>query len=242
MQEWGTDRLAMEAQKDPRALEKLVARYETFLLRKAAASAGKYITQSDDEWSVALTALYEAVTAFEPGKGSFHMLAGQVVDRRLLDYRRGKRKYAGEISVAPGAFDGDPGEEDQEDFLLRLEVTGKAAVQDQEDLRMEIQSILPVFAGYGFSFFDLAHASPKVEKTRQACARAVWWMMKEPEEQRQMRVTRQLPLKKIEKNAGVPRKILERHRKYIIAAVEILSGEYPCLAGYIRGVGRELEK
>jgi RNA polymerase sigma factor len=43
----------------------------------------------------------------------------------------------------------------------------------------------------------------------------------------------------IEKNTHVPRKILERHRKYIIAAIEILSGEYPYLADYLRYIREE---
>ena len=40
-------------------------------------------------------------------------------------------------------------------------------------------------------------------------------------------------IKKIIENTLLPRKILERHRNYIIAAVEILSGEYPLLAEYL---------
>jgi len=31
----------------------------------------------------------------------------------------------------------------------------------------------------------------------------------------------------------VPRKVLERHRKYIIAAVVILTGDYPGLTDYL---------
>lgn len=242
MKEEELEQLALEAKGDPRALEKLVALNEGLLLRTAAAASQKYITKSDDEWSVALAALYEAVEAFEPDRGSFHALADMVIRRRLLDYRRSQCRYAGEISVSPGAFDGDLGEDGDEEFPLRLEAAGRAASREQEEIRTEILSITPVFAACGFSFFDLARSSPKAEKTRHACARVVGWMLQNPEEQRQMRSSGQLPLKKIEKSTGVPRKILERHRKYIIAAIEILSGEYPCLAGYVRGVGKELER
>jgi len=48
-----------------------------------------------------------------------------------------------------------------------------------------------------------------------------------------MKTTKQLPIKIISENAKVPRKILERHRKYIITAAEILSGDYPKLAEYL---------
>jgi len=53
--------------------------------------------------------------------------------------------------------------------------------------------------------------------------------------------TLQLPLKIIEKNTNLPRKILENHRKYIIAAVVILSGEYPLVAEYISFIRKDGE-
>lgn len=150
MKEEELEQLALEAKGDPRALEKLVALNEGLLLRTAAAASQKYISKSDDEWSVALAALYEAVEAFQPDRGSFHALADMVIRRRLLDYRRSQCRYAGEISVSPGAFDGDPGEDGDEEFPLRLEVAGRAASREQEELRTEILSITPVFATYGF--------------------------------------------------------------------------------------------
>jgi RNA polymerase sigma factor len=54
-----------------------------------------------------------------------------------------------------------------------------------------------------------------------------------------MRTTGLLPVKIIEKNSQVPRKILERHRKYIVTAVEILSGDYPQLSEYMEYIRKE---
>ncbi len=53
-----------------------------------------------------------------------------------------------------------------------------------------------------------------------------------------MRQTRTLSVSIIEKNVPVPRKILERHRKYIVTAVEILSGDYPYLSEYLAFIKR----
>ncbi len=52
--------------------------------------------------------------------------------------------------------------------------------------------------------------------------------------------TKLLPVKILEKNTKVPRKIIERHRKYIIAAIVILSGEYLELAEYLRYIREEM--
>jgi len=57
-----------------------------------------------------------------------------------------------------------------------------------------------------------------------------------------MRRTRNLPVKAIENSLQIPRKIIERHRKYIITAIEIISGDYPMLCEYLRFVKEELKK
>ncbi len=67
-------------------------------------------------------------------------------------------------------------------------------------------------------------------------------MINHPELIQTLKRTKQLPLQNIEQNTKITRKIIERHRKYIIAAIVILSGEYPYLADYIRAIGRELLK
>ena len=51
-----------------------------------------------------------------------------------------------------------------------------------------------------------------------------------------MRKTGALPGKELCRRAGVPPKLLEHHRRYIIAAAEILDGDYPHLADYLRFV------
>ena len=56
----------------------------------------------------------------------------------------------------------------------------------------------------------------------------------------QMRLKRLLPIKELSEASGVIRKILERHRKYIIAAAEILDGDFPILAGYMAFIKKEL--
>jgi RNA polymerase sigma factor len=86
---------------------------------------------------------------------------------------------------------------------------------------------------------DLTACSPHAQKTKSVCARAVNYVLDNQLLLNELRSKRKLPIITIEKNAKVPRKILERHRKYIIAAVEILSGEYPILAEYLRYIREE---
>ena len=96
-----------------------------------------------------------------------------------------------------------------------------------------MQSILKE---YGFSFFDLAESSPKAEKTKKSCGTAIRCLIASVVMMAKMRLSRLLPMKELTAESGVARKILDRHRRYIIAGAEILDGDFPILAGYLRFV------
>ncbi len=226
------------AKKDSETREKLIKQYEFYILKSASKACHRFVTKSDDEWSISLLAFSQAINDYALDKGSFLKFAELVIKRRLIDYSKSQAKYKVETSVDPITFDTEP-EDETDDFSIRMAVAEQVSKQDNGNLKLEIEDASRVFQTYGFSFFDLAGCSPHADKTRKACAKAVTYMMKNPMLISELRTTQQLPLKVIEKNTNVPRKILERHRKYIIAAIEILSGEYPYLAEYMRYIREE---
>lgn len=232
--------LAIDAKNDESSMNILITKYENFILKCASAACRSYISKSDDEWSIALAAFTEAVKSYSSEKGSFLNFAELVIRRRIIDYIRSKSRYAPEMLVKPSLFESEM--EEEEDYLLQSEIAKKVSVVQDNSLKMEIYLINEVFSGYGFSFMDLSDCSPKADKTKRSCAKAVAYMIKNPILISEMQIKRQLPLNIIENNTKVPRKLLERHRKYIIAAVEIISGDYPNLAGYMRYIREELEK
>ncbi len=228
----------------------LIEKNKKFIITSAYRSVNHYVTESDDEWSVALIAFHEAVLSYDEEKGSFHSFAAMVIRRRLLDYLRGEARRGGEISVPPEAFSGDK-EAGEELTPLEMEIRKREAELsfEQEDtssglgqvtVKDEIAAVQELLGHYGFSFFDLADCSPKAEKTKMKCADAVAALLKDPALFQKMRETKSLPIKEISARAGVMRKILERHRKYIIAAAEILNGEYPLLAEYMNYIRKAL--
>lgn len=234
------DLLAIEAKDDMDIMNKLISQYENFILRCASSAARSYISKSDDEWSIALSAFTEAINNYSAGKGSFLNFAELVIRRRIIDFMRSKSRYASEVSVNPSLFNTDVQEE--EDYSMQAEIAKKISLVEDNSIKMEITLINEVFSAYGFSFMDLAECSPKSEKTRRSCAKVVAYLIKSPILISEIKVKKQLPLNIIEKNTRVPRKLLERHRKYIIAAVEIMSGDFPNLAGYMDYIRQELKK
>jgi len=232
--------MAENAKNDENSMNNLITQYENFILKCASVAARSYISRSDDEWSIALAAFTEAIKKYSAEKGSFLNFAELVIRRRIIDFMRSKSRYAPEITVNPSLFNSDSTEED--DYFMQSEIAQKVSTSDDNSVKLEIYLVNEIFFAYGFSFMDLSECSPKAEKTKRACAKVVAYMIKNPILTSEMKIKKQLPLNIIEKNAKVPRKLLERHRKYIVAAVEIMSGDYPYLASYMRYICEELEK
>jgi RNA polymerase sigma factor len=233
------DTMVLRAKDDQNILAELIRQNEYHILQCASKTTRRYITKSDDEWSVSLLAFTQAVQSYELSKGNFIKFADLVIKRRLIDFIRSQGKYSSEICVDPVVFDTEPEEDDDVDTSIRIAVAEQVSKTDSGDLKLEISTVNNIFQEYGFSFFDLVHVSPQARKTKASCAKAVNYILNNPMMITELRNTKLLPIKIIEKNAQVPRKILERHRKYIIAAIEILSGGYPNLAEYLHYIREE---
>ncbi len=209
------DKRVVAAANNAQQLSALIEQHEHFILRSAAKTAKQYVLKSDDEWSIALNAFYEAIQKYDYDKGSFIAFAELLIHNKLIDYCRGQKKFDAELQVD---WIDDKAADDSSDYSIKY----------------EIEALGEVLNRYGFTFSELAEFSPKSGKTRISCARVVAYMLQKPLLIEDMRNAKQLPLKIIEKNTQIPRKIIERHRKYLVAAVEILSGDYPYLSEYLR--------
>lgn len=231
------DKKAIKAQNDNEFLEEFIYEFEPFIMHLTQKILNGYITRSDDQWSVSLSAFNEAIKSYSFEKGSFIPFAEKVVRRRLYDYIRKQTKHSREILVSPSAFENNS-EEDQ--IAIAQEIMEKTSILPNNDTRLEINTLADVLKGYGFSFSDLVSVSPKAVKTKIACAKTIVFISQNPLLISELRHSKLLPIKAIVENLRLPRKIIERHRKYIIAGIEIISGDYPILSEYLQFVREEL--
>ena len=233
------DDAAIRAKESEEAFEALVKSHKNFILKTAYQTAHRYISESDDEWSVALIAFNEAVRVYDKSKGSFKGFAAMVIRRRLIDYYNKEAKHQNEQAVGPDTLSAELTEHPS---ATQLEVSGKIssdamlAFRGDTQIKDEIEALSGTLALYEISFFDLPAVSPKAGKTKNNCAIVIRTVLKDDGFLAYVREKRKLPIKEICKKCEVPRKILENHRKYIIAGIEILSGEYPLLAEYLKFV------
>ncbi len=233
--------LAIAAKADPEVREALMRQQEVYILRCASKTCHRFVSKSDDEWSISLLAFSQAIDSYEMEKGNFLSFTDLVIKRRLIDYIKSQSKYSLETPIDPVIFDAEPDEE-AEDLPMRMAVAEQVSKQDNGDLKLEIEEAGRIFHKFGFSFYDLSSCSPHAEKTRKACSKAVNYMLANPLLIQGLNHSSQLPLKMIEKNAKIPRKVLERYRKYIIAVIVILTGDFPNLSEYMRYIREEKEQ
>lgn len=221
-------------------LEQFIEQSQPFILRAASKHAGFQVTKSDDEFSVSMLAFYEAIRTYDAENGSFSTFAYLVVGRRLTDYYRSVHRFDSEVPLSPQVFDGTV-ETESADAETQRAVVEKMAEPAATSAQTEITAANALFAKYGFTFYDLGTCSPKADKTRKSCAMAVSALLRTPLLLSQLESTHSLPILALSKQSGVSKKIIERHRKYIIAAALLLRGEYPTLSEYLQTIRREIQ-
>ncbi len=224
---------AARAAQDDSYINQFIAENKSFILGCAGKQAGRYITESDDEFSVAMYAFFTAITKYNTEQGDFLPFAGLVIKRRLTDYYRTQQRFSNEHSVSPEVFSGNTDDE-SEAPAINYEVAGKLTEKPVVTAADEIRTANDIFGRFGFSFMELSEVSPKASKTKRQCAQAVRAIIASPVILETLRSTRKLPIKALSSQSGVPVKVLERHRKYIIAATVILTGNFPVLAEYMK--------
>jgi RNA polymerase sigma factor len=188
----------------------------------------RYISKSDDEWSIALIGFHQAVKSYDLGKGNFHSWSKMIVTQRLIDYLRTQHHH--DISVDPSTLDG----EYQEEEALSNVIINRIAQQEVHHVQDEIILLDIVLKQYGFNFNDLVKSSPKTTKTRKHCALVINLLLRNPNQLIQLAKSKTLPMKWLEENSQLPRKFLESYRRYIVAVIEIVSGDYPYLWEYVK--------
>lgn len=235
-----TSTQAVRARTDEPFLERFIEAHEAFVLRCASRHAGFAVTRSDDEYSVALLAFYEAIKGYDPASGPFGAYASLVIGRRLADHYRSQHRFDAETPLAPQTFDGTVDRESA-DAAMQQAVAEQMSEAKPVSAQDEIEAANTVFEKYGFAFYDLAASSPKSDKTRRSCAAAVGTLLHSPVLFASMQSAHSLPIKALAQQCGVSARTITRHRDYIVAAALLIDGDYPILCTYLQTMRKEAE-
>ncbi len=226
----------LAAQSDSRAADDLIEQYLPFIRRETAKYTGSFPSREDDALSIAMFAFYEAVCSYQAGKGAFLKLASLTIKSRLIDHFRKQQRHAGQLSL-------DAPDTNEDDRTLGQQIADPAADlslhQEQADAAAEIAHFSQELSAFGLSLTDIAHNCPKQGRTLRACMQVLDFAKREPSLLAQLTATKKLPIGYLAEGAGVSKKILERHRKYIVAILLAYTNGFEIIRGHLQQVGRK---
>lgn len=211
---------------DPSARQEIIQRFTPLVIKIAAGLTGRYVQLGrDEEISIGLLALNEAIEKYDPTRGaSFISFANLVISNRLKDYlRRQKGRELPSSSVSEQLPPLDSRQAWQE-FRDR---------EIQENRRSEVVQFAEQLNSFNLNLKQLASATPKHRQARQRAFQAARLIAASSEMSRHVQERKELPLKEMEGLLDVSRKTLERQRKYIIGLYILLTGDYQYLAEYL---------
>lgn len=217
---------------DDRAREEILERFIPFAVGVASRQVGRYLSRGqDEEVSVALIALNEAIDAYRTDRGrAFAGFVGQVVRRRLVDqHRRMTRREVVASDLEEEDEDGHPQlvAFDQEAVLHHVRE------EETTDRREEIFLYQRELIKFGLDLGELVRLSPRHADARRTALAVARLVAADPSLRNYLVGRRELPLKDLAQRVSISRKTLERHRRYIIALAVALCGDFPFLKDYL---------
>jgi RNA polymerase sigma factor len=209
----------------------IIDEYKPFIAKCTERVTGRYVRYGeDDELSIALMAFAEAIKSYDSSKGNFLAFSQNVIKRRLIDYFRKEKRHGNVVYLNQNISEED---DDIPDLTVGESLDRYSSDIISEYRRLELEELKAELLKWDISFFELIEASPKHDKTRKLYADIIKFILWQPELLNQIKQKKYLPIAEIEKNTGVPRKKIERARKYILAVTIILTGDYQYIKNYI---------
>ncbi len=220
---------------DGEARERVIAAHTPLVLRVGARVCGRYLQAGrDDEVSVGLIGLNEAIDRYRADSGaSFPAFAEMVVRRRLIDHFRRESARKETPFTEFEQEDDEGGTWSPVEFQRAQEIERDR--QEAVDRRAEIAEFVRILGAYGVTLEDLVRHSPQHADARQRAVAVARRIAQEPEWVAHLRRHHSLPLRELEAcpDLGVSRKTLERQRKFIIAVAVILMEGLHALRSYV---------
>jgi len=220
------------AREDARAADDLVRQYLPFIRSETAKFIHRYPMEGhDDELSIAMFAFHEAVLSYSRLKGPFLRYAAVSIRHRLIDHYRSERRHTGVLSLDGETEDGTP--------LMNQVVAVKdesAELVLRTAARTEIREFAGQLAAFSIDLTEIAENCPRQKRTFEACGRALRYAKEHPALLDALVSTGKLPITQLAEGAGVERKTLERHRKYMVAVLLAYTNGFEIIRGHLNQV------
>ena len=190
-----------------------------FCLRICSRTCGRYIDDGDEEASIARMSIIEAFEHYEPDKGHILGYLGRVIHNRIIDYKRSQKRTQ----------------------MLRLDDLNQRHLDDEQIEALveemarseEIKRFKAILNSFSIEFAELVSSSPRQKKTRDTAKKIAVLIAENQELKTYLLEKRKLPAKPLEEKYRQDRKLIDRYRKYILAAALIRIYDLRQLKEYI---------
>lgn len=202
----------------------LLREYQPLILSTVLANSPK---AQEDYIQAGMLAFAQAVHTFEPGRGDFLSFARLLISRRVIDCIRRDTAHR-ELPVL------DTNDEESRRLIDTVSQHTYNLQSEQEARREEILLFTKELKNWSMSFQELSASTPRHASTRRVCKEAVRLLLKDEAMLAAFRRKKRVPIKALAKLLHIKPKVLEDHRRYLVAAVLVHSGDYPFIREYIR--------
>lgn len=221
------------AKADVNVADDLIRSYLPFIKAEVSRFLNRFVSELDEEMSIGMMAFHEAILGYSSTRGSFLKYAAMMIKSRLIDYKRSESRHYGTVSF-------DEQLDDAEDETLYDRVASNVRDgQDEahlESTKEEIIELTSILKEFGVSLSDVADNSPKQDRTLEMCKKVIQYAQDNPEILNELMLTKKLPLKKLIDGSKADRKTIERHRKYVLTMLVILTNGYDIIRGHLVNV------
>ncbi|GAE34833.1 sigma-70 family RNA polymerase sigma factor [Halalkalibacter akibai] len=219
---------------DELARERLITHYKPYIINVAGQITHKYVSWSEEEASIALLAFNKAIDTFDPSAGrQFLNYVYLLINRDLIDYYRKEKKETHSSLDLTNDNDTSLLINEHEQSIEQFE----KQVQTSE-LVEEILEFDAALREFQITFEELEHYSPKHSDTRDTLFVLASVIANDVECVETLRKKKKLPISMIAKKYEYKKKMLERHRKYLITLVVLYQNpQWEQLSQFIKKEG-----
>ncbi|MEG0934003.1 MAG: sigma factor [Clostridia bacterium] len=207
------------AAKSTTEMDALLRAYLPFLKKQARDAAP--MLNHDDRLSLAMLAFAGAVKQYAPERGAFLPFAAACIRNRLTDEVRKEARHNLRTVPFPQG-NAEPSalpEYDKE--------------QERQALAEEIKRYGAALAPYGLTFGMLEASCPKKRRARARCLDLARWVAENEAQRAAFLRTSRLPQGELARCGNVSIKTVEKQRKYIVALVVLLLGDFPDMLAFL---------
>jgi len=217
-----------KAKSENAELERLITDYMPFI-KKTVNDVGNIGMEYDDRLSLAMLTFMNCVKQYDVEKGNFIAFASICIHNRIIDESRKQLRYSGKIQpLFPSDADAISGTAED-----KGSITAYNLEREHESLSDEILIFSGQLKEYGIIFQELPRICPKQDRARKQCITLGRSVAGNNEMLDVLLRFRRLSQSAIAKQFGLSEKTIEKHRKYIITIVILLTGDNPCIRAFL---------